>query len=146
MRRVLLALAVLTIPLSVVTVAFGSPAWAKTKAEKSITCKKFSGTISGTVTASGCNGNTGGGSQTIAATALATGGTVQWSNGKTTTIGAPTLGSVTNKKCKATGDSAESVSAPVMADTTGLTTLGTLTTQVCISGTSISALKPVKIT
>ena len=143
MRRALLAAVAVTIPLSMVSVAFANPAWAKTKAEKSITCKSFSGTVGGGITAGGCNGNTGGGSQPLTAAALASGGTVKWLSGKTTTIAAPTLGTVKNKKCSGT---AESVSAAVTADTTGLATLGTMTTQVCISGTSVSALKPVKIT
>jgi len=147
MRRVLLAVAALTIPVSAVTVAFGSPALAKAKAEKSITCKKLSGSISATITVSSCNGNTGGGSQALDATALATGGTITWSNSQSTTLGTPTLGSVTSKKCKATGDTAESFTMAVTADTTGLSVLGTATGQVCITSSgSISALKPLKVT
>lgn len=146
MRRILLVLTALTIPVSVVAVTFGGTASAKGKAEKSITCKTFSGSVSGTVTMSQCNGNTGGSSQGLNATALATGGTINWSNGTSTTVGSPTLGSVSNKKCKASGDVAESVSMTVTADTTGLGSLGTLTTQVCVANGNISALKPVKIT
>ncbi|HYA67987.1 MAG TPA: hypothetical protein VED63_04560, partial [Acidimicrobiales bacterium] len=122
----------MSLPVSALSIAVGGSAWAKAaKPEKSITCKSFSGTVSSTVIASGCNGNTGGSSDPISATALAAGGTVKWSNGKTTTIGAPTLGTVKNKKCTGT---AETVSATVTADTTGLASLGTMTTEVCIAG------------
>ena len=147
MRRISAAVAAVVIPTSMLLAASSAPAWAKAaKAEKSITCKSFSGTLSGTITIGGCNGNTGGSSAALTVSTLASGGMINWTNGKSTTIGQPTLGSIKSSKCKATGDIAESVSAAVTADTTGLTSLGTLTTQVCIAGTSISALKPVKIT
>jgi len=136
-----MAMAALTIPVATVTVAFSSPAWAK--AEKSITCKTISGNITGTITLSKCKGNTGGSSQPLTATALATGGKLVWSNSQSTTIGSPTLGTVTSPKCSGTADT---VSAAITADTTGLTSLGTLTTEVCISGSTITGLKPVKIT
>jgi hypothetical protein len=128
------------------TIVFAGPASAKTKVEKSITCRSFSGTVSGTITMSGCNGNTGGSSAPLNATSLATGGKISWTNGDSTTIASPTLGSVKSSKCKASGDLAESVSAAVKADTTGLSSLGTLTTQVCVANGNVTALKPVKIT
>jgi hypothetical protein len=147
MRRVVLTVTSLTLPFALVSVTLSGPAWAKTKPEKVIVYKQFSGTIAGTVTASGCNGNTGGGSQPTNSSALASGGTITWKNSKTTTIGKPTITGITSPKCKATGDSADSVTATVTADTTGLKTLGTLTSKVCITATgNISSLGPTKIT
>ena len=143
MRRVLLAVAALAVPVSVITVS-SSAAWAKTKPETSIVCKTLTGNVETTVVASQCTGDTGGSSEAVDATDLATGGTITWSNGKTTTIGTPTIASVHNKKCSGT---AESFSAPVTADTTGLKTLGMTTGEVCVSSSdAISALKPLKTT
>lgn len=147
MRRTVLMVAALALPISGALAAMGGPAAAAAKAEKSITCKVFAGTVSGTITLSKCNGNTGGSSQALSSGALASGGTLVWTNSKQTVIGTPVLSGITSKKCKATGDSALSVSIPVTSDTTGLTSLGTLTTQVCIDGSgNITGLKPVKIT
>jgi len=142
MRRILLTVAALTIPVSAVTLAFGNPASAKTKPETKITCKTLSGTIA-SIVAGGCNGNTGGSSEPISGTALASGGTITWVNGKTTTIAAPTLNTVKNSKCKGT---AETFSATVTHDTTGLTSLGTATGEVCVASSSITALKPLVTT
>ena len=146
MRRMSLVLAAMALPVAILGLSSSGPVWAKAKAEKSITCKSFQGTETGTVTLSSCNGNTGGSSQPLSATALATGGTLKWTNGKTTTVGSPNIVTVTNKKCSAAGESADTVTIPVTADTTGLTSLGSLTTEVCIANGNISGLKPVKIT
>ncbi len=147
MRRVLVAAAAMTIPVSLVTVAFTSPALAKTKPEHSITCKTISGSLSTGINLSGCNGNTGGGASNLSTTALANGGTVQWTNGTTTTFAAPTLGSAKNSKCKATGDSVVTFTGAVTADTSGLTNLGTYFGEVCVvGGSTITGLKPFKIT
>lgn len=146
MRRVLLAAAALAIPVSAVTMVAVSPALAG-GSEKSITCTTFTGTVTGTSTVSGCNGNTGGGSQPLSSSALATGGTVTWLNGDTTTIGTPTTKAVSAKKCPVSGSLADSFKATVTADTTGLKKLGTASGEVCISPTgAISALKPLKVT
>ncbi|HXW34407.1 MAG TPA: hypothetical protein VEJ87_07490 [Acidimicrobiales bacterium] len=146
MRRVLLTVAALAIPLSAATVTMtGGTAWAK--GEKSITCKTVGGNPTGTVVISSCNGNTGGGAS-VSGLALATGGVVTWNNGKTTTIGTPTLSSPKNKKCSAAGDAVDAFTAPVTADTTGLTSLGTASGEVCVNlgNSTISDLKPIKIT
>src|SRR3974390_1151007 len=123
MRRISLAIAAVVITTSAVIAASAVPAGAKTKVEKSITCKSFSGALSGTITIGGCNGNTGGRSTALGVSTLASGGMITWSNGKSTTIGQPALKSLTSSKCKASGDIAEGVTAAVTADTTGLTSL-----------------------
>jgi hypothetical protein len=120
-------------------------------ASSSIACTTISGTVSGTITVSGCTGgDTGGSSVPVAATTLATGGTIHWVSGGSTTIGAPTLTSTSAKKCPgyvknaATEPSAEDFSAAVSSDTgDGLKLPGTAKGAVCL-GTdgSVTALKP----
>jgi hypothetical protein len=116
-----------------------------------ITCTTISGNASSTLTVSGCSGgNTGGSSEPINATALATGGTIDWVSGSSTTIGAPTLTSVSATKCpgyvkKASSNpAAESFTAVVTSDTgDGLALPGVAKGAVCIaSDGTISALKP----
>jgi hypothetical protein len=120
-------------------------------ASSSIACTTISGSVSGNITVSGCTGgDTGGGSVPVAATTLATGGTIHWVSGGSTTIGAPTLTSTSAKKCPgyvknaATEPTAEDFSAVVSSDTgDGLKLPGTAKGAVCL-GThgSIAALKP----
>jgi hypothetical protein len=142
----LLGIAALTGSVGVGSVLIASgPAWAK--AEKSITCKNLSGNIGSTIVASNCNGNTGGSSEPLNATTLAAGGTIDWVNGKTTTIAAPTLKTIKNNAKCPSPDTAESFTAKVTGDTTGLTKLGTAKGAVCIDGSgNISAIKPLKAT
>ena len=120
-------------------------------ASSSITCTTLSGNASSTLTVSGCTGgHTGGGSTPVVATALATGGTITWLSGGSTTIGAPTLVSTSSKKCPgyvkgaASNPTAEKISATVTSDTgDGLKLPGAIKGAVCI-GTdgSITAKKP----
>jgi hypothetical protein len=122
---------------------FSGPASATQPAVLKIKCTGLSGNISSTVTLSGCSGNTGGGSQPIVATALATGGTITWLNGKTTTIAAPTLSTGTN--CPSGTPTDEKAKAKVTADTTGSATVGSKAKiEVCISTTGAITLPPGK--
>ena len=98
-----------------------APAGASATKTKAIHCTSLTGNIATTVTLSGCSGNTGGSSQPIASTALATGGTVNWASGKTTTV---TLSvKQKGKKCPA-GSSEYQAKGSVTADTTGSATVG----------------------
>jgi hypothetical protein len=157
MRRVLMLMAAVAIPVSGVFVALsGGQAWAKTKGPNGkVTCTSLSGTVSGTVTASGCSdtgsANTGTSSEPIPATAFANGGTVTWVNGKTTTFAKPGLVSTSAKKCPgyvkgaSSEPSAEKFSGAVTADTSGLKVPGKYKGAVCISQSgNITALKPLK--
>jgi hypothetical protein len=67
----------------------------------SISCTAVNGSVvSNAIVVSGCTGgDTGGGSATLPALALATGGTIQWTSGSSTTIGAPTLTKSVGKLC-----------------------------------------------
>ncbi len=117
----------------------------------SITCTAVSGNISGNLTVGDCTGgNTGGGSSSFVALDLATGGTIPWLSGGSTTIAAPTTAATSAKLCPGyvnkapTNPTAESFSAVVTADTgDGLKLPGSAKGAVCIApdGT-ISALKP----
>jgi hypothetical protein len=121
-------------------------------ASSSIFCSTLSGNAASTITVSGCTGgDTGGGSSPLPATALATGGTITWLSGGSTTIGAPVLASTSSKKCPgyvkgAPGNpTAEKFTAAVTSDTgDGLKLPGTIKGAVCIgSDGSITALKTV---
>jgi len=152
MRRILLtaaAVAALAVPASVATVGLSAPAWAA----GSITCTTISGTASTTVTVSGCTGGvTGGSSVPAPATSLATGGTIHWVSGSTTTTNAPTLVATSAKKCPgyvkggSSNPTADKFSSTVTADTgDGIKVPGKSSGAVCISSTGvISALKPLK--
>ncbi|HXW33944.1 MAG TPA: hypothetical protein VEJ87_05145 [Acidimicrobiales bacterium] len=99
MRRVILAVVALAIPVSVATVGLSGTAGAVTVTTK---CTSISGPASGNITISGCTGGTtGGSSMPFAASSLATGGTITWIDGNTTTVGAATLTSPAKlvKKC-----------------------------------------------
>ncbi len=154
MRRMLLTLAALTIPITGVAVV-GMSGEAGAAAAK-ITCTTISGNIAGDITVSGCTGGvTGGSSEPLPALTLASGGTITWTSGSTTTIGAPTLSSTSAKKCPgyskvkgATEPTAEKFTATVTADTgDGLKIPGVGTGEVCL-GTdgSVTALKSLKTT
>jgi hypothetical protein len=152
MRRALLLAAALAIPVSGASVmAVGTQAGAATK----IICTTISGTASGTITVSGCSGgNTGGSSVPVTSATLATGGTIHWVSGSSTTINAPTLTSTSAKKCpgyvkKGTNNpTAEKFAATVTADTgDGIKVPGAAKGAVCISSSgAITALKPLLAT
>jgi hypothetical protein len=92
--------------------ASGPASAAKTK---TISCTKISGSSTGNVQLKSCTGNTGGSSKKFPGTTLEAGGTITWTNGKTTTFSAATLGSGT--KCKA-GDTDVTATGTVTGDTT----------------------------
>jgi hypothetical protein len=97
MRRTLLLLAAVVLPVSALTVGLAGTAGA---AGGKITCTNIDGTISSTIVISGCTGgNTGGASQPLNGSALETGGTTTWVSGSTTTTAAPTLTDLSAKAC-----------------------------------------------
>lgn len=149
MRRVMLAVAALAIPItgaSAATLALTStPAGAK---GVTIECTKLAGTATGTIVASSCTGgNTGGSSTPISGTALEAGGTIVWTSGSTTTIAAPKLKDTSAKKCPVAGSLAEKVSGKVTADTgDGIKIPGKVSGAVCVDPSgNVTALKPFKI-
>ena len=151
MRRILLTVAAMLIPAAGLTLGISGTAGAATG---KITCTTFTGNASSTLVISGCTGgNTGGSSQPLSAVSLATGGTVTWVSGSTTTSGVPALTTVAATHCPgyvknaATNPSADSFTASVTGDTgDGIFIPGTETGEVCV-GTdgSITALKALKI-
>jgi hypothetical protein len=86
----------------------------------------------------------------LAATALAAGGTITWTSGSTTTVGAPTLTATSAKKCpgyvkgSSSNPTADKFTGKVTADTgDGIKIPGTDKGAVCISSSgSVTALKP----
>jgi hypothetical protein len=156
MRRALLLAAALTVPLSGASVLMAGPAGAAAQAKFSkISCTTLTGTVTGTTVVSGCKGgNTGGSSQPLNSSTLATGGTITWVSGSTTTISAPVLKSTSATKCPgyvkggSSNPTADKFTATVTADTgDNLKVPGKATGAVCISSSgAISALKPLKAT
>lgn len=114
---------------------------AKPATTKTITCSKLSGNATTTAQAKGCTGNTGGKSKKISPSTLLAGGTINWANGKTTTIGAPTLG--TGSLCPS-GDTDATISGAVTADTTksAKPIPGVYSGEVCVSSTGALSLAP----
>ncbi|HXW33070.1 MAG TPA: hypothetical protein VEJ87_00710, partial [Acidimicrobiales bacterium] len=110
----------------------------------------ITGTTTTTIAFSNCTGgNTGGASNPIPTTSLATGGVIPWVDGNTTTIGAPTLTSPKSlvKKCVklyGAGSSEDSATGPVSASTTGDSPIpGTFSGEVCIDPAGgLHLLKP----
>jgi hypothetical protein len=150
MRRIVLILAAMALPVSALTVGLAGQAGAASK----ITCTTMSGSASGTTTISGCTGGvTGGSSHPLNSTALATGGTISWVSGSSTTIGAPTLTATSAKKCPgyvkgaSSNPTADKFVAAVTADTgDGIKVPGSAKGAVCIAANgTITALKPLGI-
>lgn len=153
--------AALAIPLASASVAFGSSqAWAKTKAPNGkITCSTLSNPTGTDLQILGCSdggsADSGPGTTVFPYSALLGGGTLTWQSGKTTTFGAPTLGSgAKNTKCPgyskkntvAENPSAISLTGSITADTSGLKMPGSYSGLVCVSAASvISFEKPLKI-
>jgi hypothetical protein len=146
MRRILLTLAVLVVPISALTLGIAGPAGAAGK----LSCTTITGNDASTIVVSGCTGgNTGGSSQPLAAAALATGGTVTWVSGSSTTIAAPALTTISAKKCPgyvkgaASEPLAESFTAAVTTDSgDGMLLPSTAKGEVCVATDgSITALK-----
>jgi hypothetical protein len=151
MRRILLTVAAMIIPVAGLTLGIAGTAGAGTG---KITCTAINGTASGTITISGCTGgNTGGSSQPLSAASLATGGTVTWVSGSTTTSGVPTLTATAATHCPgyvnhaATNPTADAFTAAVNGDTgDGMLIPGSETGAVCIGTTgTITDLKALKI-
>jgi hypothetical protein len=157
MRKALIVAAALTIPASAVLGALDATQALAGGPRGKVTCTSVNGSITGgTVTLSGCsdvNGaNTGPASQPISIAVLASGGTVTWDSGTTSTFGAPALASTNAKHCPgyvkgaSNEPSAEKFSGRVTADTSGLKVPGKFKGAVCISPSgTITALKPAKI-
>ena len=151
MRRVLVMAAALAIPVSALSMVAVTGGVAGAKAVK-ISCTTITGNASSTITISGCTGgNTGGSSKPQAATALASGGTIDWVSGSTTTFSAPTLKSVSAKKCPgyvkggSNNPSAESAKGTVTGDTgDGLKVPGKFAGEVCISSSGAITAYPGK--
>jgi hypothetical protein len=130
-----------------------------------IACTTMSGSVSSaTITISGCSGTavpgTGGSSVPLSISVLASGGPVNWVNGKVTTFAAPALASASAKHCpgyvkstkkapySGSEPSLEKFSGTVTSDSTGLKVPGKYKGEVCISNDSagtFSAPKPLKI-
>jgi hypothetical protein len=146
--------AALTVPLTGASVLASGPAGAAAQVKYStITCKKLTGTISGTTVASSCKGgDTGGSSEPLNSSTLATGGTITWVSGSTTTISAPVLKSTSATKCPgyvkggSNNPTADTFTAKVTADKgDSLKVPGKASGAVCISSSgNITALKPLK--
>jgi hypothetical protein len=94
-----------------------------------ITCTKLTGAVITSITLKGCSGNTGGASTTLPSTVLATGGTITWVNGKTTTvvitIGHAETDPTETMSCPVTSSEFE-LTGTVTADTTGSAPVGGL--------------------
>jgi hypothetical protein len=150
MRRILLTVVAMLIPVAGLSLAVSGTAGAATG---KITCTALSGSVTGTITLAGCSGTTGGSSVPLTATTLATGGTITWTSGTTTSISAPALTTVAATKCpgynkKATSNpSAESFTATVTGDSgDGILLPGAASGEVCIGTSgSISLLKKVEV-
>jgi hypothetical protein len=112
-----------------------------------IKCGKLVGTVTGTVTASKCTGNTGGASKPISSSALGSGsGTITWVNNTTTGIKFKTSTTESDtgetQGCPATLPSEIEIKGSVTSDTTGSTTVGAkFKAEVCTDGNNI-ALEP----
>jgi len=121
---------------STVTIPYVAP-------QTSIKCTNLSGNESSTATLSGCTGNTGGSSMPIAVTTLTSGGTITWSNGKATTVGAPTSGSGT--LCPTGSAEDDVLKGTVTADTTGSVTVPSkYNIELCIDPSGNFSLPPGK--
>ncbi len=140
MRRILLVAAALAIPISGIS-AVAVSGGAASAAAVTISCTNIKGNASTTVTISGCTGGkTGGKSKPIKSTALATGGTIDWVSGSTTTIAKPKLTSESATKCPgykkgaSSNPSAEKATGKVTADKgDGIKVPGKFSGEVCIS-------------
>ncbi len=158
MRRRRMLGAALVLAVSGAALVGGGQAGAAAGPKGKVTCSTITGTSSGTVTLSGCVGsaNTGGASQPLPTASLATGGTVTWVSGKTTTFSAATLVGTKPKKCpgyvkppkggpEPSEPSAFKFSGTVTADTSGMKLPGKYKGAVCIDQSgNITALKPLK--
>jgi hypothetical protein len=164
-RKAFMLVAVLAVPISVLSVTLNSgPASAASSGPKGkISCTTMTGSIgSGTITVSGCSGSavpgTGGSSKPLSIAVLESGGPVTWANSHVTNFSKPALASAkaahcpgyvkSTKKAPYSGPepSLEKFSGTVTSDNTGLKVPGKYKGEVCISQSgSFSARKPLKI-
>ena len=164
-RKAFMLLAVLAVPVSVLSVTLNSgAASAKSSGPKGkIACTTMTGSIaSGTITISGCGGTavpgTGGSSRPLSIAVLESGGPVTWINGQVTNFSAPVLVSASAKHCpgyikstkkapySGSEPSLEKFSGSVTSDNTGLKVPGKYKGEVCISTAgNFSAPKALKI-
>jgi hypothetical protein len=144
MRRVLLAVAALAIPVSGVVVGFSGPAFA---GKVTITCKSLSGTETTAVLSECTGGDTGGSSGPLN---LASGGPIDWVSGSVTTVAMPAAGFPSSKKCikmYGAGSEAVSIKDTATADTgDGIKIPGKVSGSVCINDGNVLPYKPIKIT
>ena len=118
-------------------------------AKVTIKCSGLSGTLTGTTTLTGCKGGNTGGSSTSLGAKLASGGTITWTSGATTTVGTPTLATLSTSKCPVIdglkASSANKVTATVTAEN-GVGNLpipGTFTGAACLySNDDVATVKP----
>ena len=121
--------------------AMAAPSSASPATFVGIKCKSMVGNIATTVTMKKCNGNTGGASKAMAATSLASGGTIQWVNGKSTTVKL-TVAQGNSALCPS-GSTEYNATGKTTADTTGSAPVGgKVKAQVCVSGTGAITLVP----
>jgi hypothetical protein len=113
------------------------------QARPGIACKVLTGNIATNVTLKRCTGNTGGASQPMVATSLATGGKITWVNGKTTTVKLTVTQNADSSACKAT-ESRYDARGKTTADTTGSVIIGgRVKASVCVdNGTGAIRLVP----
>jgi hypothetical protein len=151
MRRTFLLAAALAIPLSGASFVLGT---GQAGAAVKIVCTTMSGNGASQIVISGCSGgNTGGASLPFTGSALASGGTIHWTSGSSTTIGAAKLTAISAKKCPGyvaggtNNPMADKLTAPVAGDVgDGIQVPGVAKGAVCIAtNLNVSALKPLKI-
>jgi len=140
MRRLLLGIAALTLPVAGATV--GAVATAGTAgASARVSCTKISGNVAGTLTFKDCGGGLGTG-KAIGSLVPAGGGTITWKGkdkGKTT-VGDITFASPGQGGCK-TGSAEQDVTGKVTANTSKAHIKGTtVSARVCVDGAGNQSL------
>jgi hypothetical protein len=155
-RRFISATAVVVLTLGAVVVTATGAEAAKGPKGKTA-CTTITGTVSGNIQISGCvdsNGaNTGGASVPFPTLNLATGGTITWASGKTTTLGLPITVPTNAKKCPGyvkgatTNPTALKVGGAVTADTSGMKVPGKVKGAICLAADlqTVTLLKTFKI-
>jgi hypothetical protein len=109
-------------------------------AKTGIKCGTLTGNIASTVTLSKCKGNTGKSSKPIPATELASGGTITWANGQTTTV---TLSVKQAGTACPAGSTEYQATGKVTKDTTGSAAVGSKAKALaCASATGAISLVP----
>jgi hypothetical protein len=146
MRRVILGMAALAVPIAAATA--GTVVTAGTAgASAPFTCTKVSGNVGTTITVKGCGGGLGKGSATGAT--LASGGTIVWKghNKGSTTVGNVSVTSPGQGACKA-GSTEEDFTGTVTANTSHAKILNsTVSGKACVDASgNISLVKHTTLT